>query len=133
MPVMKPRFAGATWRFSGVYSVDGVATSLSGASIKATLKNSVADADAAAVASITTASTASGQITLTTGGGVANAGWIANFKPAATVALLTAPPDHLILGLRVLEADADEWVPLPKDPDDPVLVPVRTPPTRLTS
>jgi hypothetical protein len=132
MPQLKPKWAGLTWRFSGTYYVDGAATSLSGASIRATLKYDDDDLDAAAVATITTALTDSGQITLTTGEtGLANSGWIANFKPAATVALVTTLPDaDLFFDIRVRESDLDEWIPLPVNPDDPIRIPVRRPNTR---
>lgn len=131
MPTTRPHFAGTTWRFFGTYYIDGAATSLATANIKATLKRDVDDADASAVAQITKISSGNGQITLQTADGVANAGWIANFTPAATAGLIASLPiDDLYFDVRVQEADSDEWIPTPNNPDDPNRIPVRMPTTR---
>lgn len=132
MPILPPLFAGTNFELTRTFYKAGVATSLVGASIKASLKESPDDTDAAAVATITTTLTASGQVTLTTGeAGVANSGYILKFLPAATSALVTTLPDaDLYLDVRVKESDNDEYIALPTNPDDPVRVPIRRPVTR---
>jgi hypothetical protein len=131
MPTLAPVFAGTTIEFTGTFYKAGAAASLSGATMRATLKVSPDDLDAAAVVQITTSLTASGQITIETGEtAVANSGFRIKFLPAATTALITAlPAAALYLDLRVKESDADEYVILPRLADDPLLLPFGVPVT----
>jgi hypothetical protein len=114
MPNLGYFYAGRTIEFEGVFYKRGVATSLAGATMRASIKTSPDDLDAAVLATITTTLTASGQITLTTGDGVANAGYVAKFLPAATEALEADPPDGDVYPeVTVKEADGDEYTIFP--------------------
>lgn len=110
MPYLGAFYAGRTIEFAGVYYKAGAATSLSGMTMRASIKTSPTDTDAAAIATITTTLTANGQITLTTGDGVANAGYNVKFLPAATEAVESATPTaDVYLEVAVKETDGDEY------------------------
>lgn len=102
------RYLGKTMEFAGVYRVEGVATSLVGHSLRATLKADPDDDADPGVAQITTASTANGQITLETGDSIANAGYRLKFKPAAT--LSQAHGTVLYLDVSVVQPDGDVFI-----------------------
>lgn len=110
MPYLGAFYAGRTIEFAGVYYKAGVATSLSGMTMRASIKASPTDTDAAAIATITTTLTANGQITLTTGDGVANAGYNCKFLPAATESVESVTPTaDVYLEVAVKETDNDEY------------------------
>ena len=108
------RHVGDAMEFEGTYYVRGVATPLTGHTLRATLKRSDApDAADPGVAQVSTVSSASGIITLQTGGGVANAGYLVHFNAAATASLTPDASGNypvLYMDVRIVQPDGDPFV-----------------------